>query len=269
MGKEGGVLVRAGHTEASLDLMKMAGKQPVAVICEIMQEDGRMARMPKLVEFAKKFGLKILTIKDLIRFRYSREVMIEEVAKTNLPTKYGVFKSIAFESKTNKKVHIALVMGEVSEEKPVLVRVHSECLTGDVFHSLRCDCGDQLDAALKKIAKEGHGVLLYMRQEGRGIGIVNKLKAYEYQEEGLDTVEANEKLGYPPDLRDYGIGAQILARLNVKKLRLMTNNPRKVVALEAYDLELVERVPLIIEANEHNKNYLSTKAAKLGHILNQ
>ena len=269
VGKEGGVLVRAGHTEASLDLMALAGKKPAAVICEIMKEDGMMARMPDLAIFAEKYGLKIVTIKDLIQHRYASQVMVKEVARSRLPTQYGDFESIAFESKLDGKNHIALVMGEIKPETPTLVRVHSECLTGDVFHSLRCDCGLQLDAALKKIASEGKGILLYMRQEGRGIGLVNKLKAYKYQEKGFDTVEANQKLGLAPDLRDYGIGAQIIGLLGAKKMRLMTNNPRKVIGLEGYSLELVERVPLVIESNAHNKKYLSTKASKLGHFLNE
>ena len=269
VGKEGGVLVRAGHTEASLDLMALAGKKPAAVICEIMKEDGTMARMPDLAIFAEKYDLKIVTIKDLIQHRYASEIMVKEVARSRLPTKYGDFESIAFESKLDGKNHIALVMGEIKPETPTLLRVHSECLTGDVFHSLRCDCGFQLDAALERISAEGKGILLYMRQEGRGIGLVNKLKAYKYQEEGFDTVEANQKLGLAPDLRDYGMGAQIIGLLGVKKMRLMTNNPRKVIGLEGYSLELVERVPLVTESNAYNKKYLSTKASKLGHFLNE
>lgn len=269
VGKEGGVLVRAGHTEASLDLMCLAGKKPAAVICEIMKDDGTMARMPDLVKLAAKYHLKMITIKSLIEYRYSKEIMVQEAARSKLPTIYGEFESIAFESRLDKKNHVALIMGEINPNEPILVRVHSECLTGDVFHSLRCDCGIQLDLALKTIAEKGRGLLLYMRQEGRGIGIVNKLKAYKYQEEGLDTVEANQKLGFPPDLRDYGIGAQILSTLGVKKMRLMTNNPRKVVGLEGYGLELLERVPLVVNSNPHNAKYLSTKADKLGHVLNE
>ena len=268
LGGRGGVLVRAGHTEASLDLMCMAGKKPAAAICEIMKVDGRMARMPDLIKFARKHKLKIVTIKDIIAYRYSSEIMIEEVARSILPTKYGKFQSIAFKSKPDNKIHIALGMGEVTPQEPILIRVHSECLTGDVFHSIRCDCGEQLEAALKKIAQEKQGILLYMRQEGRGIGIVNKLKAYQYQDEGLDTVEANEKLGFAPDLRNYGIGAQILTKLGVQKIRLMTNNPRKVIGLEGYGLKLVERVPLVVKSNKYNRDYLITKASKLGHFLN-
>ncbi len=267
--KEGGVLVRAGHTEASLDLMQLSSKKPVAVICEIMKNDGKMARMPDLIKFAQKHNLKILTIQELIQYRYASEIMVKEVARSKLPTKFGNFESIAFQSKIDGKSHIVLLMGNIKPEEPVLIRVHSECITGDVFQSLRCDCGLQLDKALKKIASHGNGLLLYMRQEGRGIGIVNKLKAYKYQEEGFDTVEANKQLGFPPDLRDYGIGAQILRSLGVKKMRLMTNNPRKVIGLEGYGLELVERLPLITETNSYNKKYLSTKESKLGHFLNE
>ena len=269
VGKEGGVLVRAGHTEASLDLMRLANKKHAAVICEIMKNDGTMARMPDLIEFASQHNLKIVTIQDIIQYRYTSEVMVEEVARSKLPTKFGDFESIAFESKIDGKNHIALLMGTINPDEPTLVRVHSECITGDVFHSLRCDCGLQLDGALKKIASNGKGLLIYMRQEGRGIGMVNKLRAYKYQEEGFDTVEANQKLGFPPDLRDYGIGAQILSTLGVKKMCLMTNNPRKVVGLEGYGITLVERLPLIIERNTHNEKYLSTKANKLGHLLNE
>ena len=267
--REGGVLVRAGHTEASLDLMQLSAKKPVAVICEIMKNNGKMARMPDLIKFAQKHNLKILTIQELIQYRYASEIMIKEVARSKLPTKFGNFESIAFQSKIDGKSHIVLLMGNIKPEEPILIRVHSECITGDVFQSLRCDCGLQLDKALRKIAAHGNGLLLYMRQEGRGIGIVNKLKAYKYQEEGFDTVEANKQLGFPPDLRDYGIGAQILRSLGVKKMRLMTNNPRKVVGLEGYGLELVERLPLITETNCYNKKYLSTKESKLGHFLNE
>ena len=266
--RDGGVLVRAGHTEAAVDLMLIAGKKPVGVICEIMKEDGTMARMPDLKKFAKKHKLKICTIKDLIEVRRRRERMVEQVAESAMPTAFGEFKATAFQSELDDKIHVALSMGDIKPDEPVMVRVHSECLTGDVFHSLRCDCGPQLDAALAQIAKEGRGVLLYMRQEGRGIGLVNKLKAYKYQEEGLDTVEANEKLGFAPDLRDYGIGAQILVNLGVRKINLLTNNPRKVVGLEGYGLEINERVPLVIDANPHNEKYLKTKSNKLGHFLN-
>ena len=267
-GKTGGVLVRAGHTEASIDLMRLAGKKPVAAICEIMKTNGRMARMPDLIKIAEKHDLKIVTIKDIIAYRYASEVLTREVARSLLPTKYGKFMSVAFESKLDHKIHIALSMGQILPEQPTLVRVHSECLTGDVFHSMRCDCGEQLGIALKMIAQKKQGILLYMRQEGRGIGIVNKLKAYQYQDEGLDTVEANEKLGFAPDLRDYGIGAQILHQLGVRNIKLMTNNPRKVIGLEGYGLKLVKRIPLVVESNRYNKNYLSTKASKLGHFLN-
>lgn len=265
--RKGGVLVRAGHTEASIDLARLAQKKEAAVICEIMNEDGSMSRMPDLVVFARKHNLKILTIEQLIEYRRTKENMVREVAVSRLPTEYGEFEAHAFENKLDDKINVALVMGKISPEEPVLVRVHSECLTGDVFHSARCDCGEQLEAAMKQIAQEGKGILLYMRQEGRGIGIVNKLKAYQYQDEGLDTVEANEKLGFPPDLRDYGIGAQILVALGARKLRLLTNNPRKVVGLEGYGLHIVERVPLIIPSNPHNEKYLATKAVKLGHFL--
>ncbi len=265
--REGGVLVRAGHTEASLDLVKMAGKKAVAVICEIMKENGEMARMPDLVQFAKKHQIKIATIKDLIEYRRHREKMVRLEVITKLPTEFGEFRSYAFTNSIDDHIHIALVMGEISPSEPVLVRVHSECLTGDTFHSLRCDCGVQLQAALKKIAEEKKGVLVYMRQEGRGIGLINKLKAYNFQDQGMDTVEANEALGFDADLRDYGIGAQILNQVGVRKIRLMTNNPRKLVGLEGYGLEIVERVPIIAERNPHNEKYLSTKACKLGHYL--
>ncbi len=265
--REGGVLVRTGHTEASLDLVKMAGKKPVAVICEIMKENGEMARMPDLIEFAKKHQIKIATIKDLIEYRRHRETMVKLEVITKLPTEFGEFRSYAFTNSIDDHIHLAFVMGEINPNEPVLVRVHSECLTGDTFHSLRCDCGVQLQAALKKIAEEKKGVLVYMRQEGRGIGLINKLKAYNFQDQGMDTVEANEALGFDADLRDYGIGAQILNQVGVRKIRLMTNNPRKLVGLEGYGLEIVERVPIIAERNPHNEKYLSTKACKLGHYL--
>lgn len=267
--REGGVLVRAGHTEAAVDLAMMAGKSPVGIICEIMKEDGTMARLPDLEKFALEHGIKLITIADLIEYRRKREKMIKEVAEANLPTEFGNFKVKGFVNDIDDKEHIALVMGEISSDKPTLVRVHSECLTGDVFHSLRCDCGAQLAASMKIIAENKNGVILYMRQEGRGIGIINKLKAYRYQDQGMDTVEANRKLGYDADLRDYGIGAQILNQLGVRKIRLMTNNPRKVVGLEGHGLIIVERVPLIIQSNPFNQKYLSTKFDKLGHYLGQ
>ncbi|MFN7065401.1 MAG: bifunctional 3,4-dihydroxy-2-butanone-4-phosphate synthase/GTP cyclohydrolase II [Aquificaceae bacterium] len=266
--KPGGVLERAGHTEASVDLAKLAGLYPAGVICEIMKEDGTMARLPDLVEFAKRFNLKIITIADLIRYRLRRERLVVREATANLPTRQGLFKIHAYRHVLTGEEQVALTMGEWREEEPVLVRVHSECLTGDVFKSLRCDCRSQLESAMGAIAKEGKGVLVYiMGHEGRGIGIVNKIKAYYLQDMGHDTVEANEKVGYPADLRDYGIGVQILLDLGVRKMRLLTNNPRKIVALEGYGLEVVERVPLKASACEHNQRYLETKRSKLGHLL--
>ncbi len=267
--REGGVLVRAGHTEAAVDLARLAGKEPVGVICEIMKDDGSMARMPDLEKFAREHKIKLVTIADLIQYRRKREVMVREVAQARIPTEHGVFQMHAFLNDIDDKEHFALTMGEINPGEPTLVRVHSECLTGDVFHSLRCDCGSQLDAAMKRIADNGSGVLLYMRQEGRGIGIINKLKAYNFQDKGMDTVEANKELGYEADLRDYGIGAQILTSLGITKLRLMTNNPRKIVGLEGYGLEITERVSLVIAPNPHNVKYLSTKVDKLGHYLNK
>jgi len=267
--RDGGVLVRAGHTEAAVDLARLAGKQPAGVICEIMNENGTMARMPDLIQFARKHKIRLITIADLIQYRRTREIMVAELAHANIPTEYGTFKLIAFGNDVDNKEHFALIMGEIKEDEPTLVRVHSECLTGDVFHSLRCDCGDQLDGAMKKIAENKSGVLLYMRQEGRGIGIINKLKAYKFQDQGFDTVEANKKLGYDADLRDYGIGAQILSVLGIKEIKLMTNNPRKIVGLEGYGLKIKERISLIIEANPHNQKYLDTKLDKLGHYLNK
>ena len=266
--KPGGVLERAGHTEASVDLARLAGLYPAGVICEIMKDDGTMARLPDLMEFAKRFDLKIITIADLIRYRLKRERLVVREATANLPTRYGFFKIHAYRHVLTGEEQVALTMGEWKEDEPVLVRVHSECLTGDVFKSLRCDCRGQLETAMEIIAQEGKGVLVYiMGHEGRGIGIVNKIKAYQLQDMGYDTVEANEKIGYPADLRDYGIGVQILLDLGVRKMRLLTNNPRKIVALEGYGLEVVERVPLKLPACEHNQRYLETKKTKLGHLL--
>ena len=264
---EGGVLRRAGHTEAAVDLARLAGLYPAGVLCEIMNDDGTMARVPELFKIAKKFGLKIITIKDLISYRLKREKLIRKITTTKLPTKYGFFELHLYESLTDGKVHVALVKGKVDDGEPVLVRVHSECLTGDVFGSFRCDCGDQLHSSMKMIEQEGRGVLLYMRQEGRGFGLVNKIKAYRLQDEGKDTVEANEMLGFKPDLRDYGIGAQILVDLGIKKMRLLTNNPKKIVGLAGYGLEIVERVPIEIQPNEVNIHYLRTKRDKLGHLI--
>lgn len=264
---EGGVLRRAGHTEAVVDLCKLAGLYPAGVLCEILNDDGTMARVPKLMQIAEKFHLKIITIKSLIEYRMQREKLVRRTVSTNLPTKHGTFIVHLYHSETDSKEHIALVKGDISPDVATLVRVHSECLTGDVFGSLRCDCNDQLAAAIKLVEKEGRGVILYMRQEGRGIGLGNKLKAYKLQDEGLDTVEANEKLGFRPDLRDYGIGAQILRDLGVGKMRLMTNNPKKVVGLHGYGLEIVERVPLEVDPHELNEKYLKTKRDKLGHLI--
>lgn len=265
--KQGGVLVRAGHTEASIDLLSLAGKKPVAAICEIMNEDGSMARMPNLLEFANTHNIKICTIKDIIEYRRKKETTVQKVAEATLPTEQGTFQVSVWTSNYDNKEHIALTMGDFSDGEPVLVRVHSECLTGDVFHSLRCDCGPQLDEAMSMVQKIGRGMILYMRQEGRGIGIVNKIKAYHFQDHGLDTVEANEKLGFKADMREYGVGAQILSACGVRKIRLITNNPRKMVALEGHGLSIVERVPIIIERNPHNENYLETKKIKLGHLF--
>lgn len=266
--REGGVLVRAGHTEAIVDLARLAGLYPAGVICEIMNEDGTMSRLPQLELFARQHGLKIVSIADLIAYRRRHEKLVTRVAQANLPTRYGQFTAIAYKSTIDPDQHVALVKGDISNEEPALVRVHSECLTGDVFGSLRCDCGEQIEMALNIIAEEGKGVLLYMRQEGRGIGLHNKIAAYALQDKGMDTVEANESLGFPADLRDYGIGAQILADLGVKKIRLLTNNPKKVIGLEGYGLQVVETVPLMVEPNPINLHYLETKQQKLGHILN-
>jgi 3,4-dihydroxy 2-butanone 4-phosphate synthase/GTP cyclohydrolase II len=265
--REGGVLVRAGHTEAVVDLARLAGFYPAGVICEILDKDGSMARVPQLEKIAEKFGIKMMTIVDLINYRRRHEKHVHQVAETRLPTTYGEFTAIAYKSDTDADEHLALTMGDLSADEPVLVRVHSQCTTGDVFGSLRCDCGEQVAEALQNIAQERRGVLLYMRQEGRGIGFHNKIRAYALQDQGMDTVEANLCLGLEPDLRDYGVGAQILADLGLHQIRLMTNNPKKVIGLEGYGLKVVETVPIIIPPNPHNRDYLETKRKKLGHLL--
>lgn len=264
---DGGVLRRTGHTEAVVDLCTLAGLTPVGALCEIMNEDGTMARVPDLFKIARQFSMAIVTVRDLIEYRMTREKLVQRVVSTRLPSRYGTFEIVLFRSETDSKEHIALVKGTILPDVATLVRVHSECLTGDIFGSLRCDCNEQLMAALLMVEKAGCGVVLYMRQEGRGIGLVNKLKAYRLQDEGLDTVEANEKLGFRADLRDYGIGAQILRDLGVRKMRLMTNNPKKVVGLHGYGLDIVERVPLEMDPNEINARYLRTKRDKMGHLI--
>lgn len=268
-GRAGGVMVRAGQTEGSIDLSRLAGLQPAGVICEVMDEDGTMARMPALEKFSQKHGIGICAIADLIEYRMRTESFVNRVAETVIPTIYGSdFKAIVYENQVDDLLHIAMVKGEIDSTKPVLVRVHSECLTGDIFGSLRCDCGEQLHKAMEMIEKEGLGVLLYIRQEGRGIGLVNKIKAYALQDQGFDTVEANEKLGFKPDLRNYGIGAQILVDLGARKMRLITNNPKKMVGLEGYGLSVVEQIATDIKPNEYNRCYLECKKLKMGHLLN-
>ena len=268
-GREGGVMVRAGQTEGSIDLSRLAGLQPAGVICEVMDEDGTMARMPALEKFSQEHGIGICTIADLIEYRMRTESFVNRVAETVIPTMHGSdFKAIVYENQIDDLLHIAMVKGEIDSTKPVLVRVHSECLTGDIFGSLRCDCGEQLHKAMEMIEKEGLGVLLYIRQEGRGIGLVNKIKAYALQDQGFDTVEANEKLGFKPDLRNYGIGAQILVDLGARKMKLITNNPKKMVGLEGYGLSVVEQIATAIKPNEYNRCYLECKKLKMGHLLN-
>ena len=263
----GGVLARAGHTEAAVDLCEMIGMYPAGIVCEIMAEDGTMSRLPELERFAEEHNLKILSIAQIIAQRRRTERLIERVAEARLPTRYGKFKAIAFKSHVDTGEHIALTIGDWTPDEPVLVRIHSECLTGDVFGSMRCDCGDQIDLALRQLAEAGNGIFLYMRQEGRGIGLHNKIKAYSLQDQGLDTVEANETLGFEPDLRHYGVGAQILRDLGVRKLNLLTNNPKKVVGLSGFDLEIVDRIPVEVEVTDENRTYMKTKKARMGHIL--
>jgi 3,4-dihydroxy 2-butanone 4-phosphate synthase / GTP cyclohydrolase II len=268
-GAEGGVLRRAGHTEAVLDLMKLAGLRPVGALCEVLDDDGHMARRSRLQRFSEEHGIRIITIRDLIAYRYRNDKLVSRLVTTDLPTRYGRFTLHLYTSRADGKEHLALVKGDIATGGPVLVRVHSQCLTGDVLGSLRCDCGDQMAEALRRIEKEGRGVFLYMRQEGRGIGLTNKLRAYALQDKGLDTVEANEALGFPPDARDYGVGAQILADLGLKEIRLLTNNPRKRVGLESYGIRIVEQIPILIEPNASNRRYLETKRTKLGHLLGE
>ena len=266
--KKGGVMVRTGQTEGSVDLARLAGLKPAGVICEIMNDDGTMARMPQLEVFAEKHNLKIISVAEIVAYRMRKELLVRRSAQTTIPTPYGgEFTAVVYENDVDNAQHMALIKGDINTDEPVLVRVHSECLTGDVFGSQRCDCGEQLQAAMAQIEKEGSGIVLYMRQEGRGIGLVNKIKAYALQEQGQDTVEANHSLGFEDDLRDYGIGAQILAEIGVKKLRLMTNNPKKIVGLEGYGLEIVERVSIEVPAHKENLKYLQTKQQKMGHLL--
>ena len=265
--KSGGVLRRSGHTEAAIDLARMAGLEPAGVLVEIMNEDGTMARVPELIEIAKKYDLRLISIKDLIEYRLKKESLIEEIVRVDMPTKYGHFKLIVFLEKGNKNEHLALIKGDWQKDEPVLVRVHSSCFTGDILGSFRCDCGDQLHRAMEMVEKEGRGAILYMNQEGRGIGLVNKLKAYHLQEQGMDTVEANLHLGFPMDQRDYGVGAQILRYLNITRLRLISNNPKKRAGLSGYGIEIVETVPIEIAPNKHNEKYLKTKRDKLGHEI--
>jgi 3,4-dihydroxy 2-butanone 4-phosphate synthase/GTP cyclohydrolase II len=265
--RDGGVLVRAGHTEAVVDLARIAGLYPAGVICEVMSEDGTMARLQELEALAAEHDIKIISVAQIIAYRRLHEKLIHRVAEASLPTRYGDFLAVAYKSAIDPDEHVALIKGELDGDRPVLVRVHSECLTGDVFHSMRCDCGEQIDLAMKAIADEGRGVFLYMRQEGRGIGLHNKIRAYALQDQGMDTVEANEALGFESDIRDYGIGAQILADLGVRNLRLLTNNPRKVIGLEGYGLQVVETVPIVCKPNPRNRRYLETKSKKMGHLL--
>ena len=265
--RDGGVLVRAGQTEASVDLAKLAGLSPAAVLCEIMNADGSMARLPQLKRFATRHGLKIIGVNQLISHRMQKDRLIQRVTETVMPTRFGEFRAVAYRSLIDPDEHLALILGDVETPEPVLVRVHSQCVTGDVFGSLRCDCGEQIEQALQRIGEEGRGVLLYMRQEGRGIGLHNKLRAYALQDEGMDTVEANHALGFPADRRDYGIGMQILVDLGIHEMRLLTNNPAKRAGLEGYGLKVVERIPIVVEPNSHNLRYLETKRKKLGHIL--
>jgi 3,4-dihydroxy 2-butanone 4-phosphate synthase / GTP cyclohydrolase II len=265
--QDGGVLVRAGQTEAAVDLARLAGLYPAGVICEIMNEDGTMSRLPQLEVFAAQHDIKIVSVAKIIEYRRQHETLVRRETQTDMPSVYGSFTAISYESLLTHEHHVALVKGHVSGDDPVLVRMHSECLTGEAFGSLRCDCGEQLTRAMQLVEAAGRGVIVYLRQEGRGIGLHNKLRAYALQDRGFDTIEANERLGFGPDLRDYGIGAQILCDLGLKKLRLLTNNPRKIIALQGYGLEVVERVPIVVEPNEHNRAYLQTKQEKMGHLL--